>query len=369
MVLDIDETETISGEDTLVKVGFSVTDISKFGQLGQGRHIYFKYPTNAEKIPNKQVIYLGRDRSEADGGYVIFPGSISCKGKYEFLEGLCPETSEIQEAPDWLLEKISGSSNSTFSRSNEDLILEGSRNITLFKKASLLVDAGLDEFKILEELSRVNNTLCTPPLELEEIKRIVSSANKKTSKKKYEMTDLGNASRFADVNFENLRYCGVTNVWCELKGHFINPLNRIPYEHVKTVLAEMQKDLIESSNPSALLSWYKKSQNVARLDACLKIASNDPKLLLDQSKIDSYNSYLATQNGILSLKNKILVDQPPGQYMMQANVHFNADADCPNFIDFVQEICGGDTAMVSELQKAIGYTFQATLVTKLCSFV
>ena len=162
-----------------------------------------------------------------------------------------------------MLDNIYGSSKSTFSRSNEDLILEGSRNITLFKKASLLVDAGLDEFKILEELSRVNNTLCTPPLELEEQKELFRAQIRKLQKK-YEMTDLGNASRFADVNFENLVLWRYKRL--RVKGHLINPLNRIQ-EHVRTVLAEMQKDLIESSNPPPYSLGIKKS-NVARLDAC-----------------------------------------------------------------------------------------------------
>ena len=64
LVLDIDETETISGEDTLVKVGISLTDSWQVRTPRGGRHIYFKYPTNAKKIPNKAGFNWARDRSE-----------------------------------------------------------------------------------------------------------------------------------------------------------------------------------------------------------------------------------------------------------------------------------------------------------------
>ena len=144
----------------------------------------------------------------------------------------------------------------------------------------------------------------------------------------------------------------------------LKPIDRTPYDVVKSSLIGIKDEILSQDNPGELLSWYKKSQNVQRLDACLKIASNDERLCLNLDHVDSIDHHISTRNGVVDLKDKKLVDQPMNLHMLQTTASFETDARCPRFIEFISEICGDDSKMIHNLQKAIDIHLQGTQDTR-----
>jgi hypothetical protein len=68
-------------------------------------HIYFRMPSDSEVACSASMVGGGLD-IRASGGYIVAPPSLRAEGPYRWLEGHIPGTTEIAEAPAWLLEAI-----------------------------------------------------------------------------------------------------------------------------------------------------------------------------------------------------------------------------------------------------------------------
>lgn len=177
-VLDIDD----GGESTLRTLE------QQHGALPQtievitpnnGRHLYFRMPdqpvrNSAGKLgPHVDVRGLG--------GYVLVPRSIVNNREYSWSVD-CGNT--IAEAPRWLLDRINGhSKHKPITPPSEWRSLvsagvdEGARNDAATRLCGYFLRRQCDAFLVLELLQLWNTSRCRPPLESEEIERIVSSVS------------------------------------------------------------------------------------------------------------------------------------------------------------------------------------------------
>jgi hypothetical protein len=145
----------------------------------RGRHLYFKAP----EVPVRNSagkIAPGID-VRGDGGYVLAPPSIHPSGR-AYAWGV-DSAGTIAEAPDWLLDKISGHSNGNSQATPAaewralvaDGVSEGQRDCTVARLSGHLLRRFLDPFVVLDLMQCWNAQRCEPPLPEDDVTRIVNS--------------------------------------------------------------------------------------------------------------------------------------------------------------------------------------------------
>jgi hypothetical protein len=144
---------------------------------GGGRHLYFAHPGGF--VRNRAGIAQGIDL-RSDGGYVVAPPSVHPSGRrYAWLPGRSPEDVAAAALPRWL---ITASGGLRAKRTLDDWrqltregVPEGQRNATIASLTGHLLWHGVDPQVALELLLAWNRVRCRPPLDNDEVARVVQS--------------------------------------------------------------------------------------------------------------------------------------------------------------------------------------------------
>jgi len=144
---------------------------------GGGRHLYFAHPGGV--VPNRAGLAPGLDL-RGDGGMVVAPPSLHASGRrYRWKRP--PEQSPLAPIPEWLLRMArpagprTGHPLAHWRRLVREGVAEGARNSTIASLAGHLLWHGVDTQVVLELLRAWNRARCRPPLEDEEVARVVES--------------------------------------------------------------------------------------------------------------------------------------------------------------------------------------------------
>ena len=178
LVVDLDEKENgISGSDSLHnwerengELPETVRSITGKG----GAHLLFRID-HTEK--NKVNLLEGVD-IRSDNGYIVAPPSIHPNGnRYEWEYD--PDEYEIAKADETVMKLLAvGKKPEPDKLTVPDKIPDGRRNDTIFKMACSLQAKGLTDGSILAACLSENRDKCNPPLDDEEVAKIVESALK-----------------------------------------------------------------------------------------------------------------------------------------------------------------------------------------------
>ncbi len=178
----------------------------------------------------------------------------------------------------------------------------------------------------------------------------------------YDMTDTGNAKRLVDKFGQDIRYCynrkswyfWTGKKWCidesgEIKRLADLVVDDLKNEAFRTDDLELQKQKLKfaykTANSNSKEAMVKESQHLDGIPA----SPND---------FDSYDMYLNTQNGIVSLKNGEIIEHSR-EYLMSkiTTVENNKDSATPTrWLQFLDEITDGDKELQKYLQKCVGYS-------------
>lgn len=135
-----------------------------------------------------------------------------------------------------------------------------------------------------------------------------------------------------------------------------------PLQAAKTIginLAYEAADLIKDGDGDAgkLMSHAVKSQNLPRLYAMLEIAASEPGMSVSASELDADPMLLGAKNGVVRLKNGVLLDyQPEMLITKRVNANYNPDAQANAWTKFLTEVFDGDQLTIDCLQRIVGYT-------------
>lgn len=178
LVIDLDEKPNgISGSDTLHNwerengnLPETVRSITGKG----GAHILYRVD-HAEK--NKVNLLEGVD-IRSDDGYIVAPPSIHPNGRpYEWEYD--PEEYDIAPADETVMKLLAVGKKPALDKfTAPERIPDGKRNATIFKLACSLQAKGLADSSILAACLAENESKCSPPLDEDEVKKIVESALK-----------------------------------------------------------------------------------------------------------------------------------------------------------------------------------------------
>lgn len=145
---------------------------------GGGRHLYFRHPGGT--VHNKVGLAPGIDL-RADGGLVVAPPSMHPTGRrYAWTRAHGPDQAPLAPMPPWLLRLASapggaGHSLAHWRRLVRDGVRQGERNITIASFAGHLLWHGVDPQVAFDLLLCWNRVRCRPPLDDDEVARVVDS--------------------------------------------------------------------------------------------------------------------------------------------------------------------------------------------------
>jgi predicted P-loop ATPase len=176
LVIDLDEKPNgISGSDTLhnwERENGSLPETVRSITGKGGAHILYRID-HVEK--NKVNLLEGVD-IRSDDGYIVAPPSIHPNGRsYEWEYD--PEEYEIATADETVMKLLSVGKKPALDKFTvSETIPDGKRNETIYKLACSLQAKGLGDGSILAACLSENESKCNPPLDSDEVEKIVSSA-------------------------------------------------------------------------------------------------------------------------------------------------------------------------------------------------
>ncbi len=325
-----------------------------------GYHYYYTYPEGFDRVKNKVNVRPGID-IRADGGYVVAPGSSIDGNNYEFPDN----NKEISELPEKLLKVITGESElktSALSKSSilSGVIEQGGRNDGVFKIASKLRgdDVPLDVAKA-EVLATAS--ACNPPLPHSEAIRCLESAYSHYQPNPKNPTDTGNAKRLVNLFGDDIRYVYEFKKWIHWDGNRWlfdedGHIFRLAKKTARSIATEAANESNDNSR-SKLLKHAISSEHQQRLLAMVDVAKSEPNITISQSTLDQDKYLLGTKNGVVNLKTGGLLDNAKDKMLTkQIGVAYDPDAECPRWIQFIDEITGGDKELSIYLKRIVGYS-------------
>lgn len=178
IALDIDPKNDGYESIKKLKASWPITPTSETGSGGE--HRLFTYPINL--IVKSTTDLLPGVDIRAEGGYIVAPPSLHVSGRrYSWDTNFNLDSVEIAPPPDWLIELIlkkqkqkqESSINTNWKDLTNKMVIEGGRNNHILKLCGHLIAKNVDVEVCFNLLSAINQTKCQPPLEADEILKIL----------------------------------------------------------------------------------------------------------------------------------------------------------------------------------------------------
>ena len=356
-VIDIDQSDVKDGEASFHALGVNDPMTCQTKTVSGGRHIIFKYP-DGYNLKNTTSGPLGNHiDTRGNGGYVIWAGSKTCLGDYQYREGFTPNETSFCDLPPQLLNMLVNTDEEFFSGLiSNGPIPEGKRNDTLFREGVRLANKGVSDDLVREHI-QVRAKDCQGTVSGVEIHNIQNSALSYKGSVSIPFTDLGNGERLVRDWGQAILYCSDQKSWYAWSGtHWI-----MDEQCVKQYAKQTTRNMHAEQSFSAemlqhLAKWQKSSESIARQNAMLEAGSSDPKVTRPYEVFTKDEHLFSLQNGTFDLKKQTLREHKQSDHITKiANASLNKDADCRRWITFVDEVTNGDRELALFLQKLCGY--------------
>jgi len=369
IVLDIDGEE---GQQSLKENKLLPLDETPCVKTGRGYHLYYHY---RDGVKNLVKILPGIDlRSE--GGYVVAPPSKHSSGaEYSWI---VPLTHPRLEPPEWIISGSGNTSKQVNSNSAQkentwvDELLagveKGRRNISLARLTGHYLAKGISPYEV-EKLMLAWNKNNKPPLDQKEVITTVRSIVKKHEEKKRitekkiereteRFTEFYNADRFVERYKGQVLFCKPWDSWLIYQdGRWQKDNSEKALALAKKVVLSYysERENLDDKEGKALIRWALKSETKNMLKSMLELAKPDLAILPEEFDKDPY--LFNVKNGTYNLRDDEFIEHNPEHLLtMMANVEYNPNKDCPNWIDFLNTIFNYNLELIEFIQKALGYS-------------
>jgi P4 family phage/plasmid primase-like protien len=169
----------------------------------------------------------------------------------------------------------------------------------------------------------------------------------------YDLTELGNAKRFADFACKTLKYSSGDKSWLEYDGKRWRLVSRKPYAEMTNLLGHMRRFSQSDEGCDELRAWQEKCETARMIDATIKLSTSF--LETDFAKYDSDIYTLNCLNGMLDLRTYELLPHEPSQEVSKlSGVNYLTDATCEKWLVFMREFTCHDKELERYLQKLAG---------------
>jgi len=192
----------------------------------------------------------------------------------------------------------------------------------------------------------------------------------------YTMDDMGNAQRFVDLFGDQIRYCYTDKKWLWYDSRKWCRDNegvcgRMADRAIEAMKAEAKFYIqADEENGGDMAKAFEKHMKKSRFYnsriSMLNMVQHHVPVLPFQ--LDRYKMVLNTPSGVLNLKSGELKEHKPEYYLTKITpVEFSENAECPKWLEFLNEIFDGDKDLIRYIQKAVGYTLTGS-TTEQCAF-
>jgi len=175
-------------------------------------------------------------------------------------------------------------------------------------------------------------------------------------------TDLGNAERFVADHRDHVRYCPAWGCWLLWDGKRWQRDERLGVDELaKETMRGMIEDAAAIQDDAirhGFLDFQRKCESAAKMRAMLLTAQS--KLAVHHSELDRDGSLFNVNNGTIDLRTGELRAHEPADHITKlADVDYNPNADCPQWIDFLNDVFAGDVGLITFVQRFLGYCLSA----------
>lgn len=165
---------------------------------------------------------------------------------------------------------------------------------------------------------------------------------------------MGNAGRFAR-SYRNKLLCA-GNRWFHWDGQrwAASESGRQVDRSAKAIARDMAKRALASGDKDEI-RWALRTQSRERIKAMIDLAR--PELSVPAAQLDGDPLLLNVLNGTLDLRTGILRKHDPADLITKlAAVTYDADAQCPNWLRFLDRVLATDAELIRGVQKMVGYS-------------
>ena len=172
--------------------------------------------------------------------------------------------------------------------------------------------------------------------------------------------DIGNAKRLVSHFGKEIRYCKDLKKWLAwdsqrwVEGDDDGLMN-LAKETARRIYHEAGNAAPEDR--SKLGQHANRSAHISRLKAMIELARSEPNIRIKSEDLDRDPWLLNVKNGTIDLRTGELREHRKEDLITKlAPVEFDPAAKCPQFEAFLDQIMGGNKALVDYLQRIIGYS-------------
>ena len=174
----------------------------------------------------------------------------------------------------------------------------------------------------------------------------------------YRWTDLGNAERFVAEHGDHVRFCPAWGCWLLWDGTRWRRDEKLGVEELaKDTVRGMLRaaaEIRDDAMRNGFLEFQRKCESAAKMRAMMITAQS--RLAVHHSDLDRDGYLLNVLNGTIDLRTGELQQHRQLDMITKlAPVNYNPDADCPMWMDFLEEIFAGDAQLIRFVQRFLGY--------------
>ncbi len=178
------------------------------------------------------------------------------------------------------------------------------------------------------------------------------------------LSDLGNAERFVDRHGANVRFDVVAEQWLEWDGtRWTRDTRRGVIRRGWETVRAIHSEASGAGDPDTAKAIGKHaigSEKSDRIAALLKVAQSSASVVIEPDQFDVDPWALCVQNGVVDLQTGTLrPHRREDLFTRIAPITFDADAKCPRFDQFFEEIFLGDKGLIEFAWRSIGYSLTA----------
>jgi len=180
----------------------------------------------------------------------------------------------------------------------------------------------------------------------------------------FNLTDYGNAERLVAQHGQDLRYCYLWQSWLAWDGlrwhrDAAGEVLRRAKESVRDIYTEARSETDEQKR-QALAKHAVRSEGSSKVNAMIYLAQSEPGIPIQPDELDSDPWLLNVLNGTLDLRTGDLLPHHRNRLCTKlAPVPYEKNTTCPLWQKFLSDIMAGNTALITFLQRAVGYSLTA----------
>lgn len=174
------------------------------------------------------------------------------------------------------------------------------------------------------------------------------------------LTDLGNAERLVMRHGHDLRYCAAIGAWLVWDGARFRPddsgeVSRRMKETTLSLYTEAA-DGTSADDRAALVKHAVASERAPRIKDAIDMAKTDLEVQVRPEDLDSDPMLFNVANGIIDLRTGKLLPHSRDALCTKLAPVALENAQCPRFMQFLDEIFAGDAEIIGFIQRLIGYS-------------